>query len=118
MRREMRTERDKMPDGVADGVRFARDDFVGGVIKAKNAIVRDPMRKFSTPKDYGGGAKSAAKTLIKNAPRAGVAALSGASRATNKVIVGVKNSFFPSSSTSASSSDNDDANERSNREKG
>ena len=45
--------------------------------------------------------KAAAKTLIKNAPRAGIAALSGTTKATNKVIVGVKNTLFDDSSTSS-----------------
>ena len=90
-----------MPDGITDGVSSARHDFIGGVVKAKNAVVRDPLRKFQTPKDYGGGAKAAAKTLIKNAPRAGIAALSGTTKATNKVIVGVKNTLFDDSSTSS-----------------
>lgn len=101
VRREKRTDRDRMPDGIADGVSSARHDFIGGVVKAKNAVVRDPLRKFQTPKDYGGGAKAAAKTLIKNAPRAGIAALSGTTKATNKVIVGVKNTLFDDSSTSS-----------------
>jgi len=83
-----------MPDGITDGVLSAKDDFVGGVVKAKNAVLRDPLRKFQTPRDYGGGAKAAAKTFIRNAPRAGVAALSGTTKATNKVIVGLKNTVF------------------------
>ena len=101
VRREKRTDRDRMPDGITDGVSSARHDFIGGFVKAKNAVVRDPLRKFQTPKDYGGGAKAAAKTLIKNAPRASIAALSGTTKATNKVIVGVKNTLFDDSSTSS-----------------
>ena len=99
VRREKRTERDRMPDGFTDGLLSAKDDFVGGVIKAKNAVLRDPLRKFKTPKDYGGGVKAAAKTLIKNAPRASVAALSGTTKATNKVFVGVKNTLFDNNSS-------------------
>jgi len=101
VRREKRTDRDRMPDGITDGVLSAKDDFVGGVVKAKNAVLRDPLRKFQTPKDYGGGAKAAAKTLIRNAPRAGVAALSGTTKATNKVIVGLKNTVFDDCNSTA-----------------
>ena len=47
---EKRTERDRMPDGFTDGLLSAKDDFVGGVIKAKNAVLRDPLRKISNTK--------------------------------------------------------------------